>query len=49
MKEKDNLVYISEYTAPEDFICVWQGEVKTSFASQRSKATHTAVEKLFKV
>ena len=49
MKDKGNLVYVSEYAAPEDFTCVWQGEIKTSFASQRVKATHTALEKLFKV
>lgn len=47
MSEK-NLVFVSEYNAPDDFICVWQGEVKTNFASQRDKATHKAVEKLFK-
>ena len=44
-----NLVYVSEYNAPNDFECVWQVEVKTNFASQRKSATHTAVEKLFKV
>ena len=48
MSEK-NLVFISEYKAPDDFICVWEGEVKTNFASQRNKATHKAVEKLFKL
>lgn len=47
MSEK-NLVFISEYKAPDDFICVWEGEVKTNFASQRDEATHKAVEKLFK-
>jgi len=47
MGEK-NLVFVSEYNAPADFECVWQGEVKTNFASQRVKATHRAVEKLFK-
>lgn len=47
MSEK-NLVFISEYKAPDDFICVWEGEVKTYFASQRDKATHKSVEKLFK-
>lgn len=47
MSEK-NLVFVSEYKAPDDFICVWEGEVKTNFASQRDKATHKAVEKLFK-
>ncbi len=48
MSEK-NSVFISEYQAPDDFECVWQGEVKTNFASQRSEATHKAVEKLFKL
>lgn len=45
---KTNSVFISEYNAPDDFECVWEGEVKTNFASQRKNATHTAVEKLFK-
>ncbi len=43
-----NVVFISEYNAPDGFECVWEGEVKTNFASQRSEATHKAVEKLFK-
>jgi len=47
MSEK-NLVFVSEYKAPDDFFCVWEGEVKTNFASQRDEATHKAVEKLFK-
>ena len=45
---KKNVVFVSEYKAPDDFICVWEGEVKTNFASQRDGATHKAVEKLFK-
>lgn len=49
MKTKGNSVFVSEYNAPEDFELVWQGEVKTNFSSTRSKATHNAVEKLFKV
>ena len=53
-----NVVFISEYEMPEQleyngkvykFECVWQGEVKTNFASNRKQATHNAVEKLFKV
>jgi DNA adenine methylase len=48
MMSKKNSVFISEYVAPDDFECVWEGEVKTNFASQRSEATHKAVEKLFK-
>ena len=44
---KTNSVFISEYSAPEDFTSIWEGEVKTNFASQRGEATHKAVEKLF--
>lgn len=46
---KRNIVFVSEYNAPDDFIEVWQGEVKTNFASNRKSATHNAVEKLFRV
>lgn len=47
MKDKGNIVFVSEYDAPDDFTCVWQGEQKTNFSSNRKKATHNAVEKLF--
>ena len=46
---KNNILFVSEYSAPEDFELVWQGEIKTNFASARKKATHNAVEKLFRV
>ena len=46
---KNNILFVSEYNAPDDFVEVWCGEVKTNFASQRKTATHNAVEKLFKV
>ena len=46
-QSKKNVVFVSEYNAPDDFECVWQGEVKTNFASSRKTATHNAVEKLF--
>lgn len=46
---KNNIVFVSEYNAPDDFIEVWQGEIKTNFASQRKSATHSAAEKLFRV
>jgi len=37
-------VFVSEYNAPEDFICVWQKDLTTSFSTSESiKAT----EKLF--
>ena len=37
-------VYISEYNAPDDFICVWQKTLTTSFSTSESIK---AVEKLF--
>ncbi len=46
---KGNIVFVSEYNAPADFICLWQGEIKTNFASSRTTATHNAVERLFMV
>ena len=49
MKSRGNVVFVSEYNAPEDFELVWQGEIKTNFSSTRKSATHNAVEKLFKV
>ena len=44
---KNNIVFVSEYNAPDDFIEVWSGEVKTNFSSNRTGATHNATEKLF--
>lgn len=49
MKSKGNIVFVSEYNAPDDFEVEWQGEIKTNFSSTRKAATHNAVEKLFKV
>ena len=46
---KGNVVFVSEYNAPNDFVCLWQGEIKTNFASSRTAATHNAVERLFMV
>lgn len=46
---KNNIVFVSEYNAPDDFIEVWRGEIKTNFASSRKTATHNAIEKLFRV
>ena len=46
---KKNIVFVSEYNAPDDFIEVWRGEIKTNFASTRKTATHNAIEKLFRV
>lgn len=46
---KNNIVFVSEYNTPDDFIEVWRGEIKTNFASNRKVATHNAIEKLFRV
>lgn len=37
-------VFVSEYNAPDDFICVWQKTLTTSFSTSKSIK---AVEKLF--
>lgn len=42
-----NEVFVSEYKAPDDFVCVWERGLKVNFAGTRKKATHTSVEKLF--
>lgn len=47
MSNAGHVVFVSEYNAPEDFIEVWRGQVKTNFASNRNQATHSAVERLF--
>lgn len=45
LKARDgHRVFISEYNAPEDFICVWEKETKITMSRQEPKRT---VEKLF--
>jgi DNA adenine methylase len=39
-----NTVFVSEYTAPDDFECVWEKEVKVTLST---KSTLNKVEKLF--
>lgn len=43
---KDNIVIISEYYMPEDFVCIWQKERKVLQKSDRIKGDET-IEKLF--
>lgn len=43
--EKGHKVFISEYNAPADFVCIWQQELKVSVAKDGKQKT--AVEKLF--
>ncbi|AUR88541.1 D12 class N6 adenine-specific DNA methyltransferase [Vibrio phage 1.115.B._10N.222.49.B11] len=41
-------VFISEYNAPDDFVCVWQQEVKSSLsANGKIGGSKKSVEKLF--
>ncbi len=39
-----HIIYVSEYTAPEDFYCVWGKEITNSL---HTKNTYKATEKLF--
>lgn len=43
-KSKDNIVLISEYTAPIDFECVWSGKITTTIDNRQ---VLEATEKLF--
>jgi DNA adenine methylase len=45
IKSKNNKVYISEYTAPEDFKCIWSKEIVSSLT--KDTGSKTGVEKLF--
>ena len=47
---KRNIVFVSEYNAPDDFECVWQQEVKSSLSANGvTGGSKVSVEKLFKV
>ena len=47
---KHNVVFVSEYDAPDDFECVWSQEVKSSLSANGvSGGSKKSVEKLFKV
>lgn len=46
--QEGHQVFISEYSAPEDFKCLWEKDAKTSFSWQTQKsASKTSVERLF--
>lgn len=46
---KNNVVLVSEYNMPNDFICVWEKETKANFDSKRvaKDNKNTRTEKLF--
>ena len=47
---KSNVVFVSEYNAPDDFECVWQQEVKSSLSANGViGGSKVSVEKLFRV
>lgn len=46
MKSKGHTIFISEYNAPEDFICVWEKEVTNSMNQTK---TYKPIEKLFTI
>lgn len=47
---KKNIVFVSEYTAPDDFVCVWEQEVKSSLSANGvSGGSKVSIERLFKV
>ena len=47
---KNNVVFVSEYDAPDDFECVWSQEVKSSLSANGvCGGSKKSVEKLFKV
>lgn len=43
MAGKGHKVFVSEYTAPDDFICIWGSEIRNNLRKTRNKET----EKLF--
>jgi len=45
---KSHLVFVSEYTAPEDFKCIWEKSAKSSLsANGKSGGNKESVERLF--
>lgn len=47
---KKNIVFVSEYNAPDDFECVWKQEVKSSLSANGIiGGNKVSVEKLFRV
>lgn len=50
LTSENHILYVSKYSAPEDFQCIWQAEVKSSLsANGRSGGSKTSTERLFKL
>ena len=49
-KKEGHVIFVSEYKAPEDFKCVWEGELKSSLsANSKSGGSKKSTEKLFTI
>jgi len=50
ISKQGHTVFVSEYNAPDDFVCVWQKEAKSSLsANGKIGGNKVSVEKLFKL
>lgn len=50
ISRQGHTVFVSEYSAPEDFECVWQKEVSSSLrANSEVSGSKKSIEKLFKI
>jgi DNA adenine methylase len=48
MSKAGHYVYVSEYTAPDDFKCIWEKKKKDGMATtKKGKKQNTKTEKLF--
>ena len=46
---KEHDVFVSEYSAPEDFECVWQTETTSSIRAASGAGSKQSIEKLFRL
>ncbi len=47
VRTRDYPVYVSEYNAPDDFVCIWQKEIARIGGGGNSAKYGKALEKLF--
>ena len=45
LRTRDYPVYVSEYTMPDDFVCIWEKEKRVTYSSSDNKKKR--MEKLF--
>ena len=47
-RKQGHMVFVSEYSAPNDFVCVWEQEVKSSLsANGKGGSSKKSIERLF--